>query len=210
MATKSRFKQVIPDLYTYNVYDEDIKCVMTGHVLVNQSRLVLIDPIPLAEKDMEELGKLGVLESICLTTESHLRFATPLREKFNVRVFIHAAADPAVRKEADKAFTDLDLLPGDMTAIHIPGSKPSETAFFLDRDGGAMIVGDALTHIKDLDFLPEKYCKDASQMRDSLKKLLVYDFKTLCFGHGEPLKGYPKAALRNLLSQKSAVSSKKK
>ncbi len=202
MTTKSRFKEVLEGLYTYNAYDESIKSVMTSHVLVTNSRLVLIDPIALAERDMEDLGKLGVLESICLTTESHLRFASSLREKFNVRVFVHAAADPSVRKEADKTFRDLDLLPGDMTAIEIPGAKPSETAFFFDREGGVMIVGDALINTKGLDLLPEKYCKDPHQSRESLKKLLVYEFKTLCFGHGEPLRGYPKASLRNLLSKK--------
>ncbi len=200
---KSRFKEVFPYLYTYSAYDGSIKAVTTAHVLVNASRLVLIDPIELLEKDMEELGKLGVLESICLTTESHLRFAPQLRKKFNVRVYIHSAADPAIRQEADKTFTDLDLLPGDMTAIALPGTKPSETAFFLDRDGGVVIVGDALIHAKELEFLDEKYCKDPRQYRESLKKLLVYEFKTLCFGHGEVLRGYPKAALRNLLAQKN-------
>ena len=209
MNVKSRFKEVVPDLYTYSAYDESIKSVMTAHVLVNASRLVLIDPIALLPKDMEELGKLGVLESICLTTESHLRFAPQLREKFNVRIFMHAAADPAVRKDADKTFTDLDLLPGDMTAIHLPGTKPSETGFFLDRDGGVVILGDALIHAKELEFLDDKYCKDPQQNRDSLKKLLVYEFKTLCFGHGEPLKGYPKAVLRSLLTRKPALARKK-
>ncbi len=202
MTNKIKLKQVVPNLYTYSVFDEEIKSVMTAHVLVDASRLILIDPIALSGKDMEQLGKLGVLESICLTTESHLRGASALREKFNVRVFVHAAADPAVKSQADKTFTDLDLLPGDMTAIHVPGTKPSESAFFIDRDGGVMVVGDALTNLKDLEFLPDKYCKDAKQNRESLKKLLVYEFKTLCFGHGEPLKGYPKAALRNLLSHK--------
>ena len=205
MTTKSRFKEVTTDLYTASVYDESIKSVMTTHVLVNASRLVLIDPIELNDRDLEELGKYGVLESICLTTESHLRFAKQLREKFNVRVFIHSASSPEIRKEADKTFSDLDLLPGDLTAIHIPGVKPSETAFFLDRDGGVMIVGDAVTHLEDdVEFLPDKYCADPQRNRESLKKLLVYEFKTLCFGHGEPFKGYPKAALRNLLSHKPA------
>lgn len=202
MASKSRLKQIVSDLYTFSAYDEAIQSVQTSYVLVNASRLVLIDPIALTQKDMQELGHLGVLESICLTTESHLRFAPQLREKFNVRVFVHNAADPIVRKEANKTFTDLDLLPGDLTAIHIPGAKPSETAFFLDRDGGVMIVGDALTNTKSLELLPDKYCKDPKQNRDSVRKLLVYEFKTLCFGHGEPLRGYPKAAIRNLLAQK--------
>ena len=210
ITTKSRFKEVVPGLYTYSVYEEAIKSVMTAHVLVNSSRLVLIDPVPLSPKDLEELGKLGVLESICLTTESHQRFACDLREKFNVRVYVHAAADPAVRKAADKGFHDLDLLPGDITAIHIPGAKPGETAFYLDRDGGVMILGDAVSNLKDLEFLPDKYCKDPGQNRESLKKLLVYDFKTLCFGHGEPIHGYPKAALRNLLSHKPSPAGKKK
>ena len=196
-------------LFTYSAYDESIKSVMTSHVLVTDSRLVLIDPIDLTANDLEEVGKLGVLESICLTTESHTRFASGLREKFNVRVFVHAAADPSVRSQADKTFRDLDLLPGDLTAIEIPGVKPSESAFFLDRDGGVMLVGDALTNLKGLDFLPDKYCANPQQSRDSLRKLLVYEFKTLCFGHGEPLRGYPKAALRNLLSQKPALAGKK-
>ncbi len=196
--------------YLYRAWDGSAKRPMTSHVIVDNARIVLIDPLELSEKDLQEIGQLGVMDCICLTSHHHLRFTPQLRKKFNVRIYAHASVGPEIRIHVDKTFDDLDLLPGDLTAIHIPGASPTETAFFLDKGGGVMIVGNALVRARDLDFPSGKLCQDPIQNRESLRKLLIYEFKTLCFGHGEPMHGYPRAALRNLMARPAAAVRAKK
>ena len=52
---------------------------------------------------------------------------------------------------------------------------------------------------KGLELLPDKYCQDARQLRDSLRRLLDLDFHTLTVAHGLPVTQHARKKLSDLL-----------
>ena len=100
------------------------------------------------------------------------------------------------------------LLPGELLygikAIPIPGATPGETAFY--SNAGGLILGDAVINTsteRGLEFLPDKYCTDAKQNRESLRQLLTLDFKILTLAHGAPVVDRAKDKLTALLNSSS-------
>ena len=84
-------------------------------------------------------------------------------------------------------------MPSGLKVIHLPGSCPSECAFYSEANGGMVLAGDVVVNGKDgLAFLPENYCDDARQSRESARKLLRLQFDTLTVAHGNPI--HPKAS----------------
>ena len=71
--------------------------------------------------------------------------------------------------------------------IHVPGHTPGSICLFVPKQK-VMIVGDALEFRSGkLLHASKSFTADIPKAADSLKKLLDYDFETLCFSHFEPL-----------------------
>jgi glyoxylase-like metal-dependent hydrolase (beta-lactamase superfamily II) len=99
---------------------------------------------------------------------------------------------------------DGEKLPGGLKVVYLPGSADSEVAFYARQSGGIVMMGDALLHLpnkKGLALLPEQYCEDKKLARQSLKKLLELDFKTVTFAHGEPLVDNAKKQITDFLKK---------
>jgi len=93
------------------------------------------------------------------------------------------------------------MLVGGALAVHsLEGAGPGEIAL-LGKSGG-LHFGDAVIHLPEHGFslLPEKYCTDARQMRESLRKLLRLDFTLLTFAHGLPIVTRARDQLAQLLA----------
>jgi hypothetical protein len=62
-------------------------------------------------------------------------------------------------------------------------------------------MGDAIVNFGSAEFtlLPEKYCLDQKQGRQSLKKLLGVEFQAMTFAHGLPVVSGAKERLEGLL-----------
>jgi glyoxylase-like metal-dependent hydrolase (beta-lactamase superfamily II) len=90
---------------------------------------------------------------------------------------------------------------GNLLAIEIPGGPEGEAAIYDARDGGSLIVGDALINFEPYGFafLPKKYCMDEKQMHRSLRRLLDYDFERMLFAHGTPIMQSARKKLEQLL-----------
>src|SRR5205085_9547260 len=87
----------------------------------------------------------------------------------------------------DKTFRDGELLPGGIWVIHLGDMKsPGESVLFLERGKGCLIVGDAVIGkpAGQLNLLPADKFADAAKARDSLKRLLKYQFDMVLVGDG--------------------------
>ncbi len=164
----------------------------------------MIDPVPLADAAWKELLGEAALRAILLTNGNHVRDSEALRQKHQVPV----VTAPDTRRDITELRPDITLLPNELlygiTAIPIPGATPGETAFYSKT--GVMVLGDAVINVSTeagLEFLPDKYCSDAKQSRDSLKKLLACDFHTLILAHGAPVTTRAKEKLAALLDSSS-------
>ena len=187
-------------LFYWNVYEPSLKCDLSCTALKIGPGLVVIDPVPLADAAWKDLLAIAPLRAILLTNGNHVRASDALRRRHHVPV----VTAPVTRRDITEIKPDIVLLEKErlygITPIAIPGATPGETAFYANT--GVMIVGDAVINTsaeKGLELLPDKYCIDAGQSRESLHKLLNYDFQTLTLAHGAPVTAHAKEKLRALL-----------
>lgn len=155
---------------------------------------VLIDPLPLAEDAFRSLGEVS---AIVLTTSSHQRSAWRLRRELGVPVHL-----PEPTKEAEETpdgrYREGDVLPGGLEAIFTPGAGTTQHSLLR---GGILFTPDLFVRSREgpLEWVPFEYMHDPDEARRSAEKLLELDFDVLCMGHGAPLVGGAKDALRGLV-----------
>ena len=118
--------EVAPRVYRWTMHDDRIDSQSDSYAVVEDGRIVLIDPLPMAEQD---LANLGTVHAIVLTASCHERSAWRYRRQFNVPV--HAPSG-AVDFEEDPDFwyDQGDHLAGNLIAIHTPG--PTEALMNTD------------------------------------------------------------------------------
>ena len=165
-----------------------------------QGELVLIDPIELDAGNLAALEQVGRPGAILLTNQNHERHADWFRKKYGIKVHVHRDAVPGIEITPDEFFCEGATVPGGLRVIHVPGSCPSESAFYTAANGGMVLSGDLLVNgTEGLAFLPEAYCQDAKLSRASARKLLDLKFETLTVAHGNPVHPQAGAQVAKLL-----------
>jgi glyoxylase-like metal-dependent hydrolase (beta-lactamase superfamily II) len=199
-AHADEFQALSDTLFYWSCYEPSCKCDLGSAALKLAAGLVVIDPAPLADAAWKDLLALAPLRAILLTNGNHVRAADTLRKLHRVPV----VTAPLTRRDITDLRPDVVLLENErlygISAIPIPGATPGETAFLADT--GVLVLGDAVINLsseKGLELLPDKYCTDPAQNRESLRKLLDCDFHTLVLAHGGPVTAGAKDKLRALL-----------
>src|SRR2546427_4691433 len=86
--------------------------------------------------------------------------------------------------------------------IHLKDMKsPGESALFLDMGKGYLILGDALIGrpAGQLNLLPADRFADVTKARESLKRLLKYNFDAVLVGDGAAILAGAKEAVRRAI-----------
>jgi glyoxylase-like metal-dependent hydrolase (beta-lactamase superfamily II) len=200
----AEFQKLSDAVCVWSVYEPTVKCEIGCTALKVSGGWVVIDPVPLSQASWEELLAEAPLRAILITNGNHVRDAANLRKRYKVPV----VTAPDTRRDIDELRPEVTLLPGELLygiqAIAIPGATPGETAFVSNT--GVLVLGDAVINVntgRDLEFLPDKYCADAKQNRESLRKLLAFDFNILTMAHGMPVTQHAKIKLAGLLDSSS-------
>ena len=200
----AEFQMLSDAVCHWSVYEPAVKCEIGCTALKAGSGWVVIDPVPLSQASWEELLADAPLRAILLTNGNHVRDAASLGKRHKVPI----VTAPDTRRDIDELRPEVTLLPGELLygiqAIAIPGATPGETAFFSKT--GVMVLGDAVINTsteRGLEFLPDKYCTNAKQNRESLRKLLAFDFTILTLAHGAPIMDRAKGKLAALLNSSS-------
>jgi glyoxylase-like metal-dependent hydrolase (beta-lactamase superfamily II) len=203
-AHADEFQALSENVFHWSVYAPSVKCEIGCTALKLGNRLVVIDPVPLADAAWKELLAVAPLSAILLTNGNHVRDTIALKQKHHVPVVTAIET----RRDISELKPEVVLLPNELlygiVAIPIPGATTGETAFYANT--GVMVLGDAVINTnleRGLELLPDKYCADAKQNRASLRKLLDYDFNTLTFAHGAPVTTRAKEKLSALLNASS-------
>lgn len=190
---------ITPTLAFWEAYDPAVKCDLTGSALVTDAGLVIVDPIALPESALAELIARAKPAAILLTNGNHARSSVALRERIGVRIFAPAGAGEGLGFAPDVLLAEGEMAPGPMRIVGLPGAGPGEVAYV---GGGVAMMGDALINLEPhgLRLLPEKYCANAAELRDELRKLLSCAFATMTFAHGAPLIRNTRQRLEDLLA----------
>jgi glyoxylase-like metal-dependent hydrolase (beta-lactamase superfamily II) len=189
-------EEIVPGVWRWSVHDDRIDYESDAYAVVENARVVLIDPLPL---DETALRRLGTIEAICLTAKCHQRSTWRYRQQFSVKVYAPEGVRP-MEEEPDVVYREGDHLPGGLQAIRTPGPEYVHFAFLLAREPGVLFCPDLLMHGKGkLDFVPAEFHEDPAATRESVRRLLALRFSVLCFNHGAPIVHDPHAALREVL-----------
>jgi len=188
MKPSSNLCEIVDGLWFWSSLHEEWKVDFCSSAWKWKDGLVLVDPIELDVPSLTKLEEMGKPAAILLTNQNHERHADWFRKTYGIKVHVHRDAMPGIEITPDEFFCDGMAVPGDLKVIHVPGTCPSECAFYSDANGGIVLSGDVVANGKDgLAFLPDSYCQDARQNRESARKLLGLRFETLTVAHGNPI-----------------------
>lgn len=199
MARADEVHQIRPDLYFWQAYEASVKTDLSCCARRTESGWVLIDPIPLTKSIEAEFVAVAPPRAIVLTNGNHARAAAEYRVRYSIPIHAHAEAAAEFDFAIDHPIADGASILEQFTVIALPGAGAGEVAL---HAGDCLHVGDALIHLPSHGFslLPEKYCADAREMRQSLGKLLRFPFDVLTFAHGLPLVKNAQQRLSELLA----------
>jgi glyoxylase-like metal-dependent hydrolase (beta-lactamase superfamily II) len=198
--------EILPGVYRFTMHDDRIDYESDSYAIIEHGKVILIDPLPMADKDLK---KLGPVEAVCLTGSCHERSAWRYRRELHVPVY---APQGGVDFEVtpDRWYKAHDRLPGNLLAVHTPGPTEAHYSFYLEREGGVVFCADLLTNAgrEGLAFVSGEYQDEPARTRESVRHLLNLDFKTLCPNHGKPVTRRTKEVITWALEKDTAQGGK--
>jgi glyoxylase-like metal-dependent hydrolase (beta-lactamase superfamily II) len=201
MAVAADLNQLRPGLFTWQAYDTNAKADLCSTALATKAGLFVIDPVQLDNAVRAQLTSVGPIRGIILTNANHLRAAQTYATACSAPVYAHREAAANLPLAHLIQVTQGTRIGDELEPITIEGAAPGEIALYHALDGGTLVVGDALINFDPhgFMFLPDKYCEDPRQMRQSLRKLLSYKAERLLFAHGLPILSGAQTRLQQLL-----------
>lgn len=193
----TRLVKHLPSLHGWSSFHGEWKVDFNSYALQTTEGVVLVDPVQPSPAVQDALEKLGEFSGIYLTNANHHRAADWFRKQYQLQVYAHEKARPDCETTIDVPVLDGEKLPGGLRVIYIPGSGAGEIALHTNIDGGILLLGDALLHSpgEGLAMLPDQYCDDPAQARESLRKLPDLVFDAVTFAHGAPIVGGAQAQI---------------
>ena len=195
------FDRITPYLCVWHGYDPAVKAELYSTCLVTSDGAYLVDPIPLKSEALDELVNSGRVARVIVTNSNHYRACAQFAEQFSVPMFAHRETSLDKMPGESRNVADGDEICDGLRVIGIEGAVAGEIILHYARDGGTLIVGDALINFEPygFTFLPAKYCSNEKEMRRSLRKLLDYKAERILFAHGMPILSGASERLRGLL-----------
>lgn len=197
--------QLTPSLFVWQSYDSAVKADLFSTAVVTPAGVFIVDPILLEPSQLDRLHDCGRIAGLVVTNANHHRAASWYSQEFSVPIF--AAADVFTNEKPER-FAEIEggkKIEDEFEVRQIDGAVAGEVALYHGRDGGALIVGDALINLEPYGFafLPPKYCCDQDEMRRSLRKLSDWQAERIFFAHGIPILSDATERLRQLLDVRS-------
>jgi glyoxylase-like metal-dependent hydrolase (beta-lactamase superfamily II) len=187
-------EELRPGLRTWTAHHEEWGQEVRSFAIVEDARLILIDPLLVGEQ-WEELAATRGGRSLDLlaTIHYHVRSAAELREAHPDATLWAFEGDRrriAERGPVDRTFAIGDELPGGLTAI---GPLPREEVVFWDAARAALFVGDVLlgdgAEGEGFDLCPEPWLDGAGldTLRAGLAPVLELPVELVLTAHGTPV-----------------------
>ncbi|MEY2538397.1 MAG: hypothetical protein QOG67_2137 [Verrucomicrobiota bacterium] len=202
MIAAPEIHRLTPTLAVWHTFDPSVRADLSSTAITTPTGVYFIDPIPLPRPDLHTLLEGDAARGVLVTNANHWRNSGPLAKELAIPVFAFPSAQN--HQNETPSFTPLgeaSKLDGAFDVIPIAGAAAGEVVFYSGADGGTMILGDALINFEPqgFSFLPPKYCSNAKEMRQSLRKLVSLEVNRILFAHGLPILSEASKRLRELL-----------
>ncbi len=200
MVRASELTRVSADLAIWQTYDPAVKAeLFSTAVATGDGAVAIVDPIALAAPARAEIDEMGNVSAVLVTNANHARAAKNFASV--ERIFV-----PSQLKVELPGASDLSggMRVSGLRVMPVDGAAPGEVAIHDPRDGGTLIVGDALINFEPYGFnlLPTKYCTSRQKMLCSLRHLVdELSFERIFFAHGYPILTRAHERLASLLNE---------
>jgi glyoxylase-like metal-dependent hydrolase (beta-lactamase superfamily II) len=201
-------REILPGIFTWGSTYADRPWDLNGYAIALTGATVLIDPPALEEADWQKLPK--PITTVVLTNRDHVRDAALFRTKYGAHIV--AGKDELSQfspLKIDALVEEGDLIGSALRVIHLPGKSPGEIALYLEpayhvvsrERGGILVLGDAIIGHPPgaLGLIPEEKLDDPKTLRESLPKILDYQFEVLLLCDGQPLMSNAKQKVGEFL-----------
>jgi glyoxylase-like metal-dependent hydrolase (beta-lactamase superfamily II) len=202
MRAVSDFDRIASNIAIWHGYDPAVKAELYSTCLLTAAGACLVDPIPLESEALGELVGSRPVAGIIVTSSNHHRASGWFAEQFSAPIFARSETFPDKMPIRFRGVDDGDKICDGLRVINVEGAVAGELILHYARNGGTLIVGDALINFEPyrFTFLPAKYCSNEKEMRRSLRNLLDYEAERILFAHGAPILSGASARLRGLLA----------
>jgi glyoxylase-like metal-dependent hydrolase (beta-lactamase superfamily II) len=196
MKQASELTRIASSYAIWQIYDPAVKADLFSTALISANGVIVIDPIPLSPAARDELNQMGEISAVLVSNANHARGAREFSGLLSVPVELRSDFPNAQTLVEGPGIHGLEV-------IAIGGAAPGEFAFHDARDGGTLIIGDALINFSPHGFglLPPRYCQNRKLMIRSLRRLLGLSFTRIFFAHGLPIISGARDRLSTLLDE---------
>jgi hypothetical protein len=198
--------EILPGVHHWTATDEGMR--MPVHSYYVEPAGVLIDPM-VPDDGLGAFEGFGIQpQQVLLTNHRHFRHSDRFREAFSCVVRAEVDAMDALRDRDVQPFWDGDEVAPGVTAVRIGvADNRDETALYVSHADGAIAFGDALVHPSTAvplafpsdDWLGDHPDRARNALRSAFSGLLLRDFDSLLFAHGDPYRHDGKRALREFI-----------
>jgi glyoxylase-like metal-dependent hydrolase (beta-lactamase superfamily II) len=196
-------KQVLPGIWQWSWFSDEKQLDFNGLFLVIGEHKILVDPPPMTAEARAVVRRHEPIDYIIVTNRDHIRESAVYQAELRCQLQVPEADAAQMDVKPTKTYKDGELLPGGMWAIQLKDQKsPGESALFIERGQGVLIVGDALIGKPpgSVRLLPAEKYVDVSKAKDGLSRLLKYNFDSLLVGDGASILVGGKRQVEQLLS----------
>ncbi len=200
------FDAITSDLAIWHAYDPAVRAELYATCLTTPDGMYLVDPILLQKRALAQLIGSSRVAGIIVTNSNHHRAAVQFAQQLEVPIFADRETFPNDQPGSLRTTPDGEEICEGLHVIGIEGAPPGEIVLHYTKNGGTLIVGDALINFEPhgFTFLPSKYCSNQKQMRRSLQKLLDNKAERILFAHGAPILTGASEQLQHLLDSQSS------
>lgn len=196
-------KQILPDIWQWSWFSDEKQLDFNGLLLVIGEHKILVDPPPMTAEARAVVRRYEPMDYIIITNRDHIREAAAYQSELKCQLRVPEADAAQMDVKPTKTYKDGELLPGGIWAIHLREQKsPGESALFIERGRGVLILGDALIGKPPgaVHMLPGEKYADLAKAKEGLRRLLKYNFDTLLVGDGSSILVGGKQQVEQLLS----------
>lgn len=174
----------------------------------NDDTVLLVDPVPATDAEIEALRKLGNRFEVVLLNAHHERDAARFASVFNAPVRVPRPDASLVKVKDALGFDDGADFGGGWIARTLSDHKTPGESVLWNEVRKLLLLGDALIAdpLTGLRLPPPAMIKDRFAALQSLATLLELDFEMLLTGDGFVLHGGGREALRRFLVREGAIT----
>jgi glyoxylase-like metal-dependent hydrolase (beta-lactamase superfamily II) len=204
-------REIFPGIFNWGSTYADRPWDLNGYAITSDGGTILVDPPAPTDDGGPSLDAVKPIAKVVLTNRDHVRGAESFRTHWGAALV--AGADEVKQLaplKIDETVCEGDLIAGALRVIGLPGKSAGEIGLYFDpahhavsrQRGGILLLGDAIIGNPPgaLSLIPEPKLDDPPRLKQSLRKLLDYDFEVLLLCDGQSVLSGAKRKVAGFLN----------